>query len=70
MTANVGNIDRVLRFIVGFALIALPFLGSVDFLATGALKWLSVVVGLVLVATAGMKFCPIYRLLGIRTCRV
>jgi hypothetical protein len=70
MTVNVGNTDRILRFIVGLVLIALPFIGTFEPLSAGALKWVSVIVGLVLVATAGLKFCPLYRILGIQTCKV
>ena len=34
--------------------------GSID-------RILRLVVGLVLIGTAGMSFCPIYRILGMRT---
>lgn len=67
MTNNLGSLDRVLRFILGAALVFLPLLGVVSF---GSLNWLVVLVGVVFVATAAMKFCPLYRIFGIRTCKL
>lgn len=61
MSSNVGTVDRVLRILVGLVLIALVFVGpKTDW------GWL----GLVPLLTALVGFCPLYRLLGIRTCRV
>lgn len=55
MKANLGQIDRVLRFIVGALLVVLAL--------TGVIGWWGYV-GVILLATAFMNFCPIYRLLG------
>ena len=63
MSANVGKIDRMLRAIVGLVLLALALSGTF----TGTMFW---VVGAVALATAGMKFCPAYRLLGVNTCKL
>lgn len=59
MTPNVGGIDRVLRVLVGVALIALTLMGTI-----GAWGW----IGLVPIATAALGFCPLYSVLGLRTC--
>ncbi|MCE8007501.1 DUF2892 domain-containing protein [Aestuariivita sp.] len=70
MTANVGTLDRLVRLILGIVLLAAPFVsGSVLFQST-TLFVASILVGLVLIATSALKFCPLYRLLGLRTCRV
>ena len=61
MTANVGNVDRVIRFVVGCALIAYYFLGA------GALAWVAGLAGLVLAVTALAGWCPAYRVLGLKT---
>jgi hypothetical protein len=61
MTANVGNVDRVIRIILGLALIAMVFVGPQT-----PLGW----IGIVPLATALIGFCPIYRILGIRTCKI
>lgn len=67
MANNVGKIDRGLRVVVGIVLILLPFVTS--FGATSNLMtWGSVIVGAILVLTAAMKFCPLYRVLGMNTC--
>ncbi len=60
MTQNVGGIDRILRIVVGLALIALAATGKV-----GAWGW----IGLLPLATGLMGWCPPYALLGIKTCK-
>lgn len=64
MKINVGNLDRVIRLVVGVVLAVLFFNGT----ATGALGIASLVVGIILILTALFKFCPIYRVLGLNTC--
>lgn len=67
-TANVGTPDRIIRLVLGAALIALPFFGGTA--VTGSwLAWAAPIVGLVLAATAFLAFCPIYRVLGLSTRR-
>ncbi len=65
MTPNVGNIDRMLRGGVGLVLLALALFAGLS----GAGFWIALVVGVVMLATAGMKFCPAYTLLGVKTCK-
>lgn len=50
MTCNVGNTDRIIRGVLGLALIGAGVYFSI---------WLAVV-GAILVGTAAVKFCPIY----------
>lgn len=64
MTANVGKIDRTFRLILGIILLVLPFISGMGTTATV----ISVIVGIVMVATSSMKFCPLYRILGVNTC--
>ena len=59
MTRNVGGIDRILRLVLGLALIGLNLAGVI-----GAWGWL----GLVLAGTAAIGFCPLYPLIGLNTC--
>ncbi len=70
MSANVGSIDRVLRIVLGLVLIALPFVSNMALFASGTATVIAVVVGLVLIATSAMRFCPLYRIFGIRTCKL
>ncbi len=60
MSKNIGIIDRVLRALVGIALIAWAILGGPVW------AW----IGVVPLATAAISFCPLYTLLGLRTCPV
>ena len=61
---NVGGIDRVLRIVVGLALIAGFFLNP-----DASLRWLYLI-GIVPLVTGLMSTCPLYSLLGISTCPV
>jgi hypothetical protein len=63
MKANVGKIDRGIRILVGIALIALWPLG----LLQGTPAIIALVVGVVMLATALLRWCPPYGLLGINT---
>ena len=69
MTVNVGTVDRVLRLIIGLALVAwaggiLPQIGAVP----PPWGWIAGIVGAVLALTALVGTCPAYALLGISTC--
>lgn len=70
MTINLGSADRFIRVILGVVLLVLPFISGIALFASGLGTAISVVVGLVLIATSAMKFCPLYRILGIRTCKL
>ncbi|MBT9596134.1 MAG: DUF2892 domain-containing protein [Vitreoscilla sp.] len=61
MKANVGGIDRIARIALGIVLMALTLMGTI-----GPWGWL----GIVLVATGVIRFCPLYPLLGLSTCPV
>ena len=65
MTLNVGSIDRVLRAIIGLALIANAFLGGLA--PWGWMALLAGAAGMILVGTAFMSWCPIYAALGLGT---
>lgn len=58
---NVGGIDRLLRIVVGLALIGLTLAGQI-----GPWGW----IGIVPVITGTLKTCPLYSLLGIDTCPI
>lgn len=70
MDRNVGSVDRIVRLVVGALLVVLPFVSSMALFNSSAGTAVSVIVGVVLIATALMNFCPIYRVLGIRTCKI
>ena len=70
MTANLGTFDRAFRLILGAILLAAPFVGDLAIFNNAAATVVSVVVGLVMLATAATRFCPLYRVLGIQTCKI
>lgn len=66
MNANVGNADKLIRLliaavaaIVAFSVGAGSLLGIVLLLVAG-----------VMLVTAAVGFCPLYRLFGMSTCKV
>ncbi|MFN3279045.1 MAG: DUF2892 domain-containing protein [Paracoccus hibiscisoli] len=65
MQPNIGTTDRALRLALGVILIALALLAGLD----GALRVAALVAGAVMIVTAGIRFCPLYTLFGLRTCR-
>ena len=56
---NIGLIDKIARIVIGVLLIALALFGVI-----GWWGWL----GIVPLATAFVRFCPLYALFGINTC--
>lgn len=59
MTPNEGTLDRTLRVVVGIALLALTVTGPRTMLG---------LIGVVPLLTGIVGFCPLYRVVGIRTC--
>ena len=66
--ANIGSVDRVLRAVAGLVLLVGPLLAPASFAALGSWRYAVMAAGLVMLATALFRFCPAYRLMGIRTC--
>lgn len=62
MAINVGGIDRILRIVVGIALIAFALFSGHEYAVWG---W----VGVVPLATGLIRWCPVYLPFGIKTCR-
>ena len=60
MKANCGGIDRILRIVLGIALILWAIMGGPVW------AW----IGVVPLATGLIKFCPLYTVLGMSTCEV
>ena len=70
MTTNLGKTDRAIRVILGLALLLAPFVTGMAIFNSTTATIVSVVVGIVMIATSAMKFCPLYRLLGVQTCKL
>lgn len=68
MAANVGNIDRAIRVLIGLAALAAVFVGP--FAGPGWQRIALGVIGVIMIGTSAIKFCPLYRIFGIRTCKI
>ncbi len=68
MNANVGNPDRAIRIIIGLVAIAAMFIGPLA--GPGWPRIVLGLVGVIMIATSAMSFCPLYRIFGIRTCKI
>lgn len=62
---NVGSTDSWIRLGVGVIFLLIIVFSSV----TGALKILIVILAAIGIGTGMLKFCPLYRILGISTCK-
>lgn len=60
MKKNVGNIDRIIRILLGIGFLSLIFI------LDGNLRWVGLL-GLVLIGTGLINFCPLYLPFGIST---
>ncbi len=59
MKLNVGGMDRILRIVLGLALIGMTLVGTI-----GVWGWL----GVVPLATGAIGWCPPYAIFGFSTC--
>lgn len=66
MTTNMGKFDRGGRLVIAVLLLALA-LGTN--MLGGVLFWIALVVAAVFTLTALVGNCPLYSVLGIKTCR-
>jgi hypothetical protein len=63
MVRNESNVDRIVRALVGAVLLIAWVAGWL----TGTLAIVLGIVGVVLLVTATVGFCPLYRVLGVST---
>jgi hypothetical protein len=61
MTSNVGGADRIVRIVLGLAILSLLFV------LEGNARWFGLI-GLVPLTTALMGWCPAYTLFGFSSC--
>lgn len=59
MKLNEGTVDRILRVVIGIAVLSLAFVGP-------RTPW--AYLGVVPLLTGIVGFCPLYAMLGINTC--
>ena len=66
MNANVGSADKIVRLVIAVVAAVLAFVIGAG--SDGGLILL--VVAVVMLGTAAVGFCPLYRLFGMSTCKV
>jgi hypothetical protein len=66
MTTNVGTTDRIIRLVIAAVLGGLILTNTVE----GTLAWVCGVGAAAAVLTAVFRFCGLYTILGISTCKV
>ena len=64
MTTNVGNLDRVIRVLIGLALLAWALGIGIPRTEWSWVGW----IGVIPIATALFGYCPLYSLLGVSSC--
>ena len=60
MQVNVGTADKIIRVVIGIALLTYAYLGQ------GQARWIGLI-GIVPILTAVISFCPLYAMLGVKT---
>jgi hypothetical protein len=63
MKKNIGFLDRIIRIILSVVFAALYFMQVI----TGTFGLILLIVGGILLATALVDFCPLYKLFGINS---
>jgi hypothetical protein len=66
MKKNMGSADRAIRLLLAAVLVVLYFSGVIS----GTLGLIALVVAAVFTLTTLVGYCPLYTLIGVKTCRV
>ena len=69
MFANVGSIDRIVRAILGIALLWFAFFIFFLLADSLAFKYGAAILGVVMLVVAVVRVCPIYSIFGLTTCK-
>jgi len=64
MGCNVGKTDQMVRYVLGVLLVVAYFLHWVS----GGMGLASLILGVIFIFTAAIRFCPLYAIFGINTC--
>ncbi|GFD78575.1 DUF2892 domain-containing protein [Tenacibaculum sp. Mcav3-52] len=65
MKKNIGNIDKAIRTFIALIIAMLSYFEFI----TGIFGNILLVLAIILLVTSLINFCPLYKLLGINTCR-
>ena len=66
MRKNMGHTDQVLRILIGLSIMILYWQQIIE----GTFAYILLAVAAIFVITGFVRFCPLYRIFGIHTCKV
>lgn len=66
MKKNMGNTDRIIRILAVVVIAALYFTNVIG----GTLAVILGIVGVIFLLTSVVSFCPLYAIVGVKTCKV
>ncbi|WP_248722365.1 DUF2892 domain-containing protein [Seonamhaeicola sp. ML3] len=66
MKKNLGNLDKGVRVLIAVAVAILYYYNIIE----GTLAYILMTVGIILLVTSLINFCPLYRIIGINSCRI
>ena len=66
MKKNMSNLDKGIRVIIAIAVALLYYLNIIE----GTLAYILMAVAIIFLVTSLINFCPLYRILGISTCKI
>lgn len=65
MKKNLGSTDKVIRYILAIVALLIGFLSGVS----GFVQGVFISVALILIGTSLLSFCPLYAIVGLKTCK-
>ena len=66
MKRNMGNADKGIRVIIALVVALLYYNDTIS----GTLAYVLMGISIVLLVTSLINFCPLYKVLGINTCKI
>jgi len=66
MKKNVGNADKSVRVLLAIVVALLYYFNVIE----GTLAYILMAVAIILLVTSLINFCPLYKILGINTCKI
>lgn len=66
MNKNIGNMDKGIRVLLAIVVALLYYFDVIE----GTLAYILMAVAIVLLVTSLINFCPLYKILGINTCKI
>ncbi|MCC5915719.1 MAG: DUF2892 domain-containing protein [Cryomorphaceae bacterium] len=66
MKKNMGTTDKLIRVLIALAIGAAYFLGWIS----GTLTIVLLAVAVVFILTSAVSFCPLYTIIGVKTCKI